>query len=427
MRLKQKVQVLSHQGKFLQDTQTKYLALVGGYGCGKTKCLAMKALNLALRNPGFNGCLVSPTYSMAIDVLMPGFEEHLDEIGIPYRLIKAPLPKYTLDLEGGRVTVFVRSFEHYRRLVALNLAWAVVDELDTVDPKIARPAFKKLMARIRTGRVRQIAIATTPEGFAFVWEFWERDASGKSDRRIIRASTYDNPFLPADYIETLKENYPPELIQAYLMGEFVNLTQGCVYSTFDRRLNNCNTVAKQDDVLHIGMDFNVGKMAAVVHVIRLDGFPDAVDELSGLEDTPQMIAAIKSAYPYQSQYQRIAIYPDASGGNSHTTNASESDLALLRQAGFTVLAHAANPRILDRVNAMKGLFHNSKNERRYRVNVARCPQFANCLEKQPWDNGKPDKKLGFDHLNDAAGYFVHYSYPIVANTWTVGTVGGGGY
>jgi len=39
------------------------------------------------------------------------------------------------------------------------------------------------------------------------------------------------------------------------------------------------------------------------------------------------------------------------------------------------------------------------------------------LEKQSYDikTGDPDKKGGFDHIVDAAGYFIAYKYPLVNN------------
>src|SRR5690554_7216264 len=49
---------------------------------------------------------------------------------------------------------------------------------------------------------------------------------------------------------------------------------------------------KPGEPLYIGMDFNVGKMAAVVHVKR-DGLPRAVDEIIDGYDTPDMIRRIK--------------------------------------------------------------------------------------------------------------------------------------
>ena len=45
----------------------------------------------------------------------------------------------------------------------------------------------------------------------------------------------------------------------------------------------------------VGMDFNVGKMAAVIHVKR-SGQPRAVGEVVNAYDTPDMIRRIKERY-----------------------------------------------------------------------------------------------------------------------------------
>lgn len=81
--------------------------------------------------------------------------------------------------------------------------------------------------------------------------------------------------------------------------------------------------------LHVGMDFNVLKMAAVVYVIR-DGNPIAVDELVDVRDTPEMARMIVERW--KSKNHAITVYPDASGQNTSSKSASESDLSILRQA-----------------------------------------------------------------------------------------------
>jgi hypothetical protein len=83
--------------------------------------------------------------------------------------------------------------------------------------------------------------------------------------------------LPPDYIPSLRDTYPAHLLAAYLEGEFVNLTTGSVYAEFDRRLNRLAELILPKEPLHVGMDFNVGKMAAIMHVLR-DGEPHAVAE-----------------------------------------------------------------------------------------------------------------------------------------------------
>ena len=98
--------------------------------------------------------------------------------------------------------------------------------------------------------------------------------------------------------------------------------------------------------------------------------------------------------------------------NRKSNNASESDISLLKAARFRVCVNPANPAVKDRILAMNQMIH-SGGVRRLHVNVDRCPMFVECLEKQAYDkNGEPDKSSGLDHLNDAAGYFVFYRYPV---------------
>ena len=193
----------------------------------------------------------------------------------------------------------------------------------SIDKKTATAMWRMLQSRLRRGRVYQGYTTSTPEGFGFLYEFFAKNAS-KDDRHYIQASTYDNPFLPEEFIISLKENYPPELIEAYLEGKFVNLTSGQIYHKFDRRLNHVDftiddiiraNVGKTDiygrnlplPTLHIGMDFNINKMAAIVHVIDNDG-PVAIDEIIDARDTEEMVNIIKERYPQFT----IAVYPDSS-------------------------------------------------------------------------------------------------------------------
>jgi len=182
-----------------------------------------------------------------------------------------------------------------------------------------------------------------------------------------------------------------------------------VYHRFDRALNTCTDIVQMGDRLHIGMDFNVTNMNAVVHVLR-NNQPRAVDVLTGIEDTPAMIAAIKKRYP--QHLSLISIYPDASGQSRKSTNAASSDVAMLRQAGFKVVVDGSNPAVKDRINAMNTAFCNPNGDRPYLVNIATCEPYVEALEKQGWKNGEPDKSKGFDHLPDSAGYFIAKLLPI---------------
>ena len=212
--------------------------------------------------------------------------------------------------------------------------------------------------------------------------------------------------MPDDYIDSLREIYPDHLLDAYIEGKFVNLTSGQVYRQFSRAANGTDIVADKGEPLFVGMDFNVGQMAAVIHVKR-DGKPVAVAEVAGAYDTPDMVRILKERF--KDKGHSVQVYPDSSGGSRRSNNAAETDLKVLRDAGFSVFAPSKNPPVRDRVNAMNGSFKNG-----YLVNIDACPVYTRCLEQQAYDkNGDPDKKQGLDHHPDAGGYFIHYDYPLI--------------
>lgn len=407
---RQTIPLLKHQLAFVQDSETRYLGLVGGYGCGKTKAFCYKALHMASLNVGHRGVLLEPTNAMVQDVLIPELDQILEELGLKYTFRASPYPKYTIHFGNGTTELLLRSAENYQRLVGLNLAFFGVDEIDTINKRIAMPMWRVLVSRLRAGKVYQGFTTSTPEGFNFLYQYFVEEAEGKTDRRIIKARTQDNPFLPEEYIDSLLANYPPNLIKAYLEGEFINLNSGTVYHNFNRELNGTTKTLADflpNATLHIGQDFNVGKCSSVVHVVYKD-IVYAVDEIQGAKNTEDVIRQIKMRFPNRA----VWIYPDASG-NSEKTNASHTDIFLLKQAGFEVRNPSKNPMVRDRVGSMNAMFLNGLGQRRYFVNTNKCKLYTRSLEQQAFDSsGAPDKSNDLDHPVDAAGYFIHYNWPI---------------
>ncbi|MGM7368553.1 terminase large subunit domain-containing protein, partial [Acinetobacter baumannii] len=314
-------------------------------------------------------------------------------------------------------TIICRSMEKPATIVGFKIGHALIDELDVMAKVKAQQAWRKIIARMRykqAGLLNGIDVATTPEGFKFTYEQFVKEANKSEAKRklygMIQASTYDNEAnLPDDYISSLYESYPPQLISAYLRGQFVNLTSGAVYPDFDRILNHTDEEIKKGEPLLIGMDFNVLKMAAVVYVIR-EGKPRALDELVGVRDTPTMCQLINERFPDHD----ITVIPDASGQATSSKNFSESDHAILKKNGFKVEVNGVNPGIKDRITAVNAQILNAEGERHLKVNTNKCPNFTATLEQQVYDDfGMPDKSAGLDHVGDAGGYPIAKRFPVI--------------
>lgn len=404
------IKLLNHQYEILADTTTKILGLVGGYGNGKTYTACRKAIQLSFLNAGCVGIVTEPTYPMLRDIFIPEMKIALEEWGVKYKF-NASNSIFLLDINGQETKILCMSMENVDRLVGINASFIICDEFDTSKEEIAYKAYNKLLGRLRAGNVRQFIITTTPEGFRATYRIFIKEPS--NEKRLIKAKTTDNKHLPLDFIETLKTQYPDNLLQAYLNGEFVNLNSGTIYSYFNRETHHSNEDYKDRETIYVSQDLNYLGCISIVYVKR-NGFDVAIDEIIS-NDTKSIIANIKNRYPDS----HVCIYPDASG-NAHKTSSSTTDIQMLRQAGFTVYVNNKNPSVRDRINITNNLFDKQK----VKVNINKCPKFTEALEQHSYDEktGEPCKYSGgatVDDFTDGGTYYLAYEYPMVEKSFKV--------
>ena len=407
------------QADFL-SAQKKFNAFVGGYRSGKTFVGCVRQWMLALNHPGIKLGYFAPTYPMIQDIFYTTIAEVGEalsgEVGAELTVdINVSRKEVVLLVDGEEYAmVKCRAMEHAHRIVGFDINHAQIDEIDTMKMDKADAAWKKIIARMSSVRddypVNTVDFTTTPEGFNFVHRLFVVDLQEKPEiaefYSLTKASTKQNAKnLPSDYIPSLYNTYPSQLVDAYVDGQFVNLTSGTVYHAYNRERCRSRETIKEGEPLFIGQDFNVGKMASTVYVRRPNGW-HIVAELSDLFDTPDVIRVMQERWGDH----RIVIYPDASGKNRKSVGASSSDIALFEQARFEIRVKSTNPAVRDRVLAMNKALESGK----VWVNDAACPNTARCLEQQAYDkNGDPDKTGGVDHQNDATGYVVAYEMPVI--------------
>lgn len=375
------------------------------HNSGKSRAGTMRLLSRRLQYPGSNGAYYMPTFDLLKLRALPGFIEDLELLGLSYSINKSEM---TINIHGYGF-IILRSYDNPVRIVGYEVADSIVDELDTLPIDKAEFVFRKITERNRQkikGMVNTIGCVTTPDqGFnGIVYKKWVKDV--KDGYHLIKAPTYSNPYLPSDYIEQIRANYDPLLADMYIEGEFVNLSADKVYHFFDRVKNHSDRVLTDDDYsIHVSIDFNVGGCCATVSVLD-KGYPITVDEFAS-KNTYDFIENLQVRYPDK----KVTVYPDASGA-SDSTNASKSDIQLIKQAGFQVSAPKANPLIRNRVNSVnKGFAHNE-----FKVNTDKCPRLTHALENQGYDKqGKPEKfndHPAIDDWVDSYGYFISRKYPI---------------
>ena len=437
------IELTASQTKFIDcDETAKAVAFVAGFGSGKTFVLVLKMILIKLKYPQADVLYLTPVFSMMRDILVPTLEEILILTNIGYK-IKSTTGEIVFDI-GGRI--IIKSMDDPAKIIGMNVVAVFMDELDTLATNKAKEIWIKAIARARkaipirdengeivyddngdqVNIVNQLFVATTPEGFRFVYDRFKKN---KPDNYIlIQASTRENKHLPADFVANLEAIYPAELVASYLDGNFINMTSGTVYSDFNRETCDTKEEYQDKEPIHVGIDFNVLGMSAPIYVKRASledqgkavpgyNYNDkptlhAVNHLRKIKDTPELITTLKELYPDS----HITCYPDSSGANTSTKGATVSDIAMLRKAGFKCKYPKRNPAIMNRVLAANSAFKNGL----VKVNVDKCPDLAEAFEQQIYDERTelPEKTSGagtVDDITDSGTYIIHQLYPIKRN------------
>ena len=283
---------------------------------------------------------------------------------------------------------------------SLLLCW---DECDTVANRDSTESRRDAPCTYADRKCNQLAVASTPEGFRYCYRtFVEQDGP---DKRLIKVKTKDNPNLPPEFIPSLERNYPPQLIAAYLNGEFVNLANCALYPDFDRSLHYTSAKPEQNETIYVGIDINVGNSVTQHLVRRGNEFHFFHEEV--YRDTIQMARGLAEMYPQHFRSQQLVLIPDAASKQRSTAAAQESDLGILKKAGHTVKPQQSNPLIQDRINSVNVLI----SQDRLKVSNAN-KHLIRTLEQHAYgDDGRPEKGgVGMEdlsHSGDAAGYVLY--------------------
>ena len=182
---------------------------LGGFGSGKTAAAIARAMALKTHLKSADIAYYLPTYPLVEDIAYRRFPELCERKGWAYRLNKAS--SFIEFPNAGRI-VF-RTMENPHRIIGYEVAHSIVDELDTLTTEKAREVWNKIIARNRQkcGMANTVAVATTPEGFRFVYERWVKNKA--PGYVLYRAKTMDNAaHLPDGYIDNLRNSYPANLL-----------------------------------------------------------------------------------------------------------------------------------------------------------------------------------------------------------------------
>ena len=234
------------------------------------------------------------------------------------------------------------------------------------------------------------------------WSYWVfvKKVHPETGEKINEDEYASMLMNPEDNKENIDENYIKILEsldekqkKRFLKGEFSDDSDGNAYYSFDRE-KNVMTIdpSFHQGQVHIGIDFNVNPMTAVV-CYHVNGFFYITDEAFLENSDTQKMCDYLLAKKYNG-----TVYPDSTGKNRKTSG--KSDFFILNEAGFKIHP-TRNPFVTDRINNINRLLRDGKI-----IIDPRCKKLINDLEKVSWKNDELDKKSDsmLTHISDALGY-----------------------
>jgi hypothetical protein len=363
---------LPAQAEIYDDTTTKILTLSGGLGSGKSYVGVRKALQLSALNQGFAGGFLCPAYSDFRKDIKPLFEEILEEqLGLvknKHWFFHNTHKEYTFIWNKKPLYIFTAE----NPIAGPNLAYCVINEFSLMKWERVNEMMRRV--RVKDAQYKQRVLVGTPEDtYAWLEEFVDNQESINKDVpenfKIVYSDTRDNTHIDPDYRRQLESMLDEQQLKVFASGQIVKLGSDYFYYAYDDSKNvSEKAVYNKDAIVHVGLDFNVGRMcASLSHVYGNDEDKElhVFDEIEllGNSDTRDMKKALLARY----SADQMVITCDAAGNNRGTIGLKnmKSDVSILRAAaegleGLKVRFKSHNQGMRKRQLLMNGLISHQK-------------------------------------------------------------------
>jgi len=317
------------------------------------------------------------------------YQKELDKNEIKLVLLKKWLPSImSLQFYNGSEVLF-RSCDDPMKFKSLNLDCFALDEPTDIDERI----FLMLQGRLRAMHLKHRfgILAGNPAGKAnWVYRnFFEND---DPEYYKVHTTSYENTFLPEDYLSNMKKTYDDDYARRYLLGEWGSF-EGKVYKDFSMERHVGDYQDKVFKYVICGVDVGFRNPTCALSIgIDSENNAYVVDEYYESEKTLDQTVEYVMIKNIKYRYHKIYVDPSA--------------IAWIERAKTERLrAVAADNNIDSGVARCKALFANNI------IHIDRsCKNLIKELESYQYDydrlssnlTEKPIKKA--DHSCDALRY-----------------------
>lgn len=381
---------------------SRFRVLITGRRFGKTY-LAINELAKFASQPNKKVWYVAPSYRQAKAICWGVLKEKM----LQHKWVKSiNHSDLTITLKNNS-QITLRGSDNENSLRGVGLHGLVMDEF----ADISKETWYEVLRPTLSDTKGHALFCGSPRGFGnWSYELFKMGETNK-DWKSFQYTTLEGEQVSQDEIEQAKQDLDLRTFQQEYEATFVNYS-GMIYYNFSRDKNIVEKYTKNVGALHIGLDFNVDPMSAVVCVIENDRI-FLIDEVQIYSsNTNEMCDEIRTRY----KNKQIVVYPDPSARQRKTSAGGLTDLAILKNNGFDVRCKSTAPLVRDRINAVNAKLKNVNGKNSLFI-VQSCKNAIKSIERQIYKEGThiPDKDSGYDHMNDALGYLVEYNFPLKRN------------
>jgi hypothetical protein len=392
---------LSKPQKEILNCDKRFRVLITGRRFGKT-FLCIQEIAKFARYPKKKVWYVAPTYRMAKDIV---WNDLVDRMVKHKWISKINHSDLKIILRNGS-EISLRGADNENSLRGVGLDFLVMDEFADIKEHAYTEVLRPTLSD--KGKMGAALFCGTPRGYGnWSYNLFTRE---KDDDQwaSFQYTTLQGGQVSKQEIEQAKSDLDERTFKQEYQASFVNYA-GQIYYNFDRKENVIDKYTPQTAEIHIGMDFNIDPMSAVVTEIignKIIVYDEIVIYSS---NTDELVQEIKARY----KDKHIYVYPDPAAKQRKTSAGGVTDLAILKNAGFHLRVRNAHPLIRDRINAVNTKLKNANGLRTLFI-ANGCKNVLKSIERQIYKEGTtiPDKDNNYDHMNDALGYLVEYLYPV---------------
>jgi len=379
--------------------KTEVLIQSMGLGGGKTYNLCMKMLKLSMQNRNIAGGLLAPTYRDFKRDILPTMDDILCDNKIKYKFHKTD---HTFIFSWSNKPIYVFSAE--KPIAGPNLGFCGINEFSLI-------SFERINEMLRRVRVKnasnpqKILVGTPEDIHGWLEEFIENQEKRGSDKfKIHYGTSRENTHIDDSYSEMLESMLDEQALQVFRDGKIGRIGSDYFYYSFDNKINIDNSIEYNPDaIIHVGLDFNVGKMSASFSHKHGDEqlFFDEVF-LRGDSNTHTMCKYLVERFPLD----KMIITCDAAGRNRQSAASQDltSDVKVIKEYGLNVRHFSRNPRLRKRQLVVNGMLSKGK----IRLH-SRCKYTINDLKKTRQKDGftkNEGKDKLLSHFSDGLDYVI---------------------